>query len=140
VILLDTDIVSLLLRYPDAHPQLVRRIRETPLDDIYISAVTVAEIMEGGLALIRKLQPKDQESVGYELLVNSFHYLNRFAVLAYDSRAEQLFHNFSPHIRRQGRQDCQIAAIALTHEATVITRNERHFAQIPGVVFENWVD
>ena len=97
--------------------------------------------MEGGLALIRKLQPKDQEAAGYKLLIDHFEALKSFAILPYDTEAETIFRLKLPkNIRRQGRQDCQIAAIALTHEATVITRNERHFAQIPSVVFENWVD
>ncbi|WP_309720186.1 type II toxin-antitoxin system VapC family toxin [Armatimonas sp.] len=140
MILLDTDTLSLFLRSSRQYPELFRRIREAPLDDLYISAITVGEIMEGGLALIRKLQPKDQEAAGYKLLIDHFEALKSFAILPYDTEAEAIFHGFPKNIRRQGRQDCQIAAIALTHEATVITRNERHFAQIPSVVFENWVD
>lgn len=96
--------------------------------------------MEGGLALIRKLQPKDQEAAGYKLLLDHFEALKSFAILPYDTEAETIFQGFPKSIRRQGRQDCQIATTALGCGATVITRNECHFAQVPGVVFENWVD
>lgn len=138
MILLDTDTISLFLRSSKQYPELHRRIRETPLDDLYISAITVGEVMEGGLALVRKLQPKDQEAAGYKLLLDNFHALNRFAVLPYDLEAETLFQEMPARIRRQGRCDCQIAAIALTHDATVITRNTRHFSEIPGLRFEDW--
>jgi tRNA(fMet)-specific endonuclease VapC len=138
VILLDTDTVSLLLRTPENYPDLVQRIRQTPGDDIYISAITVGEVMEGALALVRRLQPRDQESLGYKLLVEYFQALQTFAILPYDSEAELHFQEFPARIRRLGRGDCQIAAIALQNNATVITRNCRHFSEIPGLKFEDW--
>ena len=33
-----------------------------------------------------------------------------------------------------------IVAIALAHRATVVTRNVRHFREVPGLQVENWVD
>ncbi|WP_309689236.1 type II toxin-antitoxin system VapC family toxin [Armatimonas sp.] len=138
MILLDTDTTSLFLRSSKQYTELYRRIRETPLDDLYISAITVGEVMEGGLALVRRLQPKDQEAAGYKLLLDHFHALNRFAILPYDPEAEMLFQEMPARIRRQGRRDCQIAAIALTQDATLITRNIRHFSEVPGLRFEDW--
>lgn len=138
MVLLDTDTLSLLFRSPEQYPELVKHLRQTPADDIYISAITVGEITEGALALVRKLQPKDQEEDGYLLLVDSLRYLNRFAILPYSAEAAALFRGFPAKARRLGRRDCQIAAIALLHEATIITRNKRHFSEIPGIHFEDW--
>jgi tRNA(fMet)-specific endonuclease VapC len=39
-----------------------------------------------------------------------------------------------------GRADLLIASIAMAHRATLVTRNVRHFAQIPGLVVVNWID
>jgi tRNA(fMet)-specific endonuclease VapC len=33
-----------------------------------------------------------------------------------------------------------IASIALGQRATLVTRNLRHFRQIPGLTLENWAD
>lgn len=43
-------------------------------------------------------------------------------------------------LRRIGRADLLIASITLAYRATLITRNVRHFQQIPGLNVTNWVD
>ena len=39
-----------------------------------------------------------------------------------------------------GKMDLRIAAIALEVGATIITRNLRDFARVPGLACENWAD
>jgi tRNA(fMet)-specific endonuclease VapC len=43
-------------------------------------------------------------------------------------------------IRKIGRADLLIVCIALARRATLVTRNVRDFAVIPGLQIENWVD
>jgi tRNA(fMet)-specific endonuclease VapC len=43
-------------------------------------------------------------------------------------------------LRQIGRADLLIASIALAHRATLVTRNVRHFRQVPGLTVINWVD
>ena len=54
-------------------------------------------------------------------------------VLPYDVEAQLRF----AHLRRQpvriGTQDLRIAAIALSKHATLVTRNRRDFAKVPGL-------
>lgn len=138
MILLDTDTVSELFRSHGKHLELERRIRETPPDDICISSITVGEIMEGALAVIRKQQARNEETTGYDRLIRAFRYLNRFVILPYDEEARTIFLTFSPAIRRIGREDCQIAAIAIRHQALLVTRNLNDFQKIPGVTCEDW--
>jgi tRNA(fMet)-specific endonuclease VapC len=45
-----------------------------------------------------------------------------------------------PTLRKVGRADLVIASIALSHRATLVTRNLRHFRQISGLKVTNWVD
>lgn len=47
-------------------------------------------------------------------------------------------------LRQQGRPidvpDLLLAATALAHDLTMVTRNVRHFDRVPGLLVENWFD
>jgi tRNA(fMet)-specific endonuclease VapC len=43
-------------------------------------------------------------------------------------------------LKKIGRGDLLIACIALAHRATLITRNQRDFRQVPGLQLDNWAD
>jgi tRNA(fMet)-specific endonuclease VapC len=43
-------------------------------------------------------------------------------------------------LRKIGRADLLIASIAMVHQAALVTRNVRHFRQVPGLKVINWVD
>ncbi|MFM6253258.1 MAG: type II toxin-antitoxin system VapC family toxin, partial [Dolichospermum sp.] len=43
-------------------------------------------------------------------------------------------------LRKIGQADLLIASITLVNRATLVTRNLRHFQQIPGIKVVNWVD
>ena len=40
---------------------------------------------------------------------------------------------------RLAEPDLRIAAIALTHDFTVVTGNVRHFGRVSGLRVENWI-
>ena len=39
---------------------------------------------------------------------------------------------------RVAKMDTRIAAIALSHELILLTRNYQHFNKIPGLLIEDW--
>lgn len=41
-------------------------------------------------------------------------------------------------VKRAGTQDLKIAAIVLSVNGILVTRNQRDFARIPGLVIEDW--
>jgi predicted nucleic acid-binding protein len=52
--------------------------------------------------------------------------------------------DISDRLRRSGRPidlpDLLLAATALAHDLTMVTRNVRHFERVPGLMVENWFD
>jgi len=69
--------------------------------------------------------------------------LRQFPILDFDLNAAIEFGRLWAALRRRRRPipvvDAQIAAIAIAHNLVVLTSDVRHFAEVPGVLFENWL-
>ena len=136
--LLDTDTVSLLLGHASAYPQLVTRTRAVPDDELFVSIITVEEVLRGALDLVRKSHRTPKEPDAYAFFLRQLQHLRTFQVLPFDAAAHARFLALPPEVRRRGPQDCRIACIAVSRGFTVVTRNTRDFARIAGVKCEDW--
>ena len=62
--------------------------------------------------------------------------------LAFDDRAAEVYGEIAAHLERHGNPiqvpDAMIAAIALCHDLTVVTRNVKHFRRVKGVRVVAW--
>lgn len=139
--LLDTDTFTEYLNeetFPDSEAPITRRIAALAPGQVMICAVTLAEVMRGMLNLLQRMEKADKDASGYATLLRADYALHRFSILPYTDAAHVHFQSFAPVVHRLGRADCQIAAIALANNYTVVTGNTRHFAQIPRMVVEDW--
>ena len=59
-------------------------------------------------------------------------------VLPYDAAAVAEFERLRRNKIRVGTQDLRIASIALSKNATVVTRNIRDFGRVPGLKIMDW--
>ena len=120
--LLDTMVVSA-LRRPDRHAAVVRWLEAQPAEALYISVIIVAEIMYGAVRQSRR-QPAFAEQLEQwlEAVVTSFH----DRVLPLDEEAAKRWGLLHAELGYTN-SDLQIAATALRHNLTVVTRNVRDF-------------
>jgi tRNA(fMet)-specific endonuclease VapC len=58
-------------------------------------------------------------------------------ILQFDADAQSKFEEIRHRARRMAAFDLRIASIALTRDATVLTRNVRDFRQVPGLEIED---
>ena len=119
--LLDTDcsIYAMLGTYP----RLGERLSDCAADEVAISAISLAEIVMGE----GKGRPPDMA------VIDAF--LSVVPSLAFDETAARAYATL-PFRRRSF--DRLIAAHALSIGAVVVTNNEADFADVPGLVVENW--
>jgi tRNA(fMet)-specific endonuclease VapC len=119
--LLDSNIIVYLTMNSNA--QVVRRAAECDEGDLVTSAVAYAEVAYGS---VNALPPAVEQLQAFveEVPVLNFDYK---AALAY---ATLPF--------KRGSFDRLIAAHALSHDLTLVTHNEKHFADVPGLKVENW--
>ena len=120
--LLDTVVISA-LRRPERHAPVAHWLQAQAPQTLYISVVTVGEIMYGA-ARQRRAQPAFAQLLErwLETVMTSFHDrvlpLNEAAAKRWGLLHAELGYTNS---------DLQIAAIALNHDLTVVTRNVRDF-------------
>jgi tRNA(fMet)-specific endonuclease VapC len=103
-----------------------------------VSVVTVEEQLRGWLAAIRAASTSETRATAYQRLRMAVEYFASFTVVDYTLQMDGLVSALRKQEIRIGTQDMRIAAAALVQGATLITRNTRDFAQIPGLAIEDW--
>ena len=120
--LLDTDVLSA-LRRRERNPEIARWVGTQRTTDLYLSVVTVGEI-EGGIARQQRRDPDFARELATWLDRLLGWYGER--VLPVDIPTARRWGRLSADLGHAGA-DLVIAATALEHGLTVVTRNVRHF-------------
>ena len=122
--LVDTNVISEARKGKKANPGVQRFFQAIEAEDLYLSVQTIGEIRRG-LENIRHrgdLPQAKKLEVWLDLVVTS--YADR--ILSFDEECAQVWGRLmSP--RHEHPIDKQIAAIALIHDLTVVTRNVDDF-------------
>ena len=108
--------------------------------DLAVTVVTVEEQMRGWLAEIRRHHDLHRQIAPYAKLQRQVEAFADWIILPWDADSADLFVKLRRQGLRIGSLDLKIACIALAHDATVLTRNAKDFAQVPSLRIENWLD
>jgi tRNA(fMet)-specific endonuclease VapC len=133
--ILDTDHVSLFQR---GHPQIVDRLTEIAPTDISITVITLEEQIRGRFHMIRRASSSSELILAYRNLQITFNSLKSFSTLDFSPAASSIYSFLLKQKIKIGTQDLRIAAIALSINGILITRNQRDFAKVPNLVLEDW--
>ena len=138
MIILDTNVLSELIR-PKPAEVVFDWVAHRPAIDIYTTAITQAEILYGVCLLPEGKRRQRLERAVEEMF--SVDFTER--VLPFDSAAAAVYAEVASERRMLGQPisqfDAQIAAIAKSRKAVLVTRNESDFAQCGIAVINPWV-
>lgn len=134
--ILDTDCVSLIFYN---HPQVTTNAAK---HKFAVTIVTVQELFNGWVVRINDPSLVNNLPALYSKLWTTVKYLQTIEVLDFTPEADTCLKKLlkdNPSLRKNRLQkDMRIAAIALSIGATVVTRNQRDFSQVPGLSIEDW--
>ena len=137
--LLDTDTLTHL---HSGNTNVINRLENLQDEEVAIMIVTKIEILRGRIDYLLKAFSGSDLLKAQELFSRSETLLNQLPVILIDPNAANQFDRLKDisKFRKIGRSDLLIASIALANQAWLVTRNLRHFRQIPHLFLENWVD
>jgi len=134
---LDTNVVSA-TRVPARNVEVADWLRNVNAVDVYITAITIAEIEQG-----IRLKERDDPTQGKVLrewfeqrVIPAFVTTNR--VLDFNTRAARIYGKY-PIPEAAPKDDALIAAIAAASGMIVVTRNIKHFEPLGVPVINPWV-
>ena len=137
MVVLDTNVVSEIMR-DEPHPVVFAWLDERPTRELFVTAVTEAEVRTG----IAFLPGGRRRSRIAEAADRAFGGLFADRVLPFDSQAARVYAGIAAAGRAAGRPvsqaDGQIAAIVRSRGMALATRNIRDFADVGIDLIDPW--
>jgi tRNA(fMet)-specific endonuclease VapC len=140
MMVLDTDHISVLQHAdsPEAG-KLIARLEASPPKEIFTTAITLEEQSRSWLSLINRYSDVRQQVAYYDRLTVMFDFFASWQVLPFDSQAAEEFLRLRAMRVRIATTDLKIAAISITRNAVLLSRNLRDFQRVPGLGVDNWL-
>ncbi|UUO16388.1 type II toxin-antitoxin system VapC family toxin [Dolichospermum heterosporum] len=132
--ILDTDHLSLLQR---GNTLIRQRLNMFNPQDIAITIVTVSEQIRGRMNIISRADSSSELVLAYARLEDTLEDINSLNVLQFSEAAGNIYSELKTKIR-VGTQDLRIAAITLSVNGILVTRNWKDFEKVPNLRLEDW--
>ena len=130
-LLLDTNVCIDVLR---GRPEVVARLREHPPGCLYVSAITVFELIQGAERAPEQFRESERRKVEA--------FLSPILQVVFDGRCGVLAGEINAALLNAGTpvgvMDVFIAATALRMDVPIVTSNTRDFSKIKGLEVIDW--
>ena len=134
----DTDHLSLIQRNGQEGKRILAKLAEIEDPEVAVTVITYEEQIRGRLAFLAKAKTLDEQIFAYQGLQQLAINYQAIAIIPF-SRTSALEHQrLRKAYPRLGNMDLKIAAIALTNNATLVTRNKSDFGQIVELSIDDW--
>jgi tRNA(fMet)-specific endonuclease VapC len=139
VILLDTDVLSIIQQKRGVeYTRLVARLNAIADQPVCVSVISLEEQTRGWLAYVARARTPEQQVQAYGRLQALWEDFQTRPMLGFDQRAAEEFRNLRKRLPRQGAMDLKIAAIAVVHNALLVSKNLKDYEKVPGLRVEDW--
>ncbi len=129
--LLDTNICIYLIK--QNYPSVQRCFEQHPIENIFISSITVYELLYGA----EKSQQNDRNKL------NLKRFCEQFLIIDFNEQSANIAAQIRCQLEKTGQPigpyDLQIAGVAMANNMTLVTNNLKEFSRIPQLKLENWL-
>ncbi|MBD2500386.1 type II toxin-antitoxin system VapC family toxin [Anabaena azotica] len=136
--ILDTDHLSLIQRNNQEGKRILARLTAIKDVDVVVTIITYQEQLRGRLNVISRAKTVDDQILAYQGLQQLATDYRFIVIVPFNSTAAIEHQRLRKAYPRLGNMDLKIAAICLTNNATLLTRNTSDFGQIGELRIEDW--
>lgn len=117
---------------------LRERLADAGSEVVATTIVSYEEQMRGWTAYIARAKTVAQQVEAYSRLRRQLENYRRIPILDFDDAAAAEFQRLRRSRIRIGTMDLKIAAITLSRDALLLSRNLVDFQKVPGLKVEDW--
>ncbi len=134
----DTDHLSLLQRNGQEGKRILFKLSAIEATEVAVTVITYEEQIRGRLSVLSKARTLDDQILAYQGLQQLAADYQAIVIVPFSRIAALTHQRLRKAYPRLGNMDLKIAAIALTNNATLLTRNQSDFGQIADLQIEDW--
>ena len=128
--LLDTNICTGLLNNKD--PIFMTNLKKLSPDDVFLCSIVKAELIFGAKKSLHREKNEKKLKI----------FFHEFESFPFDDQAAEFYGEIRSYLEQSGNpignNDLLIAATAISHDLTLITRNVREFSKISSLKITEW--
>jgi tRNA(fMet)-specific endonuclease VapC len=136
--ILDTDHLSLIQRNGKEGKQILAKLATIEDIEVAVTVITYEEQIRGRLTVLSRAKTLDEQVFAYQGLQQLGIDYRSIVIIPFNRIAALEHQRLRKAYPRLGNMDLKIAAISLTKNATLLTRNISDFEKIVGLSIENW--
>jgi tRNA(fMet)-specific endonuclease VapC len=136
IYVLDTDVAGF---WQNEHPIVMGHARKLPPDTpVVTTVITFGEDLSGWLPGCRRAQTGEARVKAYSRMQKGLDFYKKISCLRFTPEAAVIFDQLQKQKIRIGTNDLAIAAITLSVNGVLITRNTVDFERVPDLTIEDW--
>jgi tRNA(fMet)-specific endonuclease VapC len=139
MLVLDTDHLTEYQKGTSAEAKRLKQRLDVATEPYATTIISMEEIMRGWMAALRRVHEPRRQINAYEKLQQLFRFCATWNLLEWNAAAADEFDALKQAKIRVGTMDLKIASICLANDATLLTRNIKHFSAVPDLQVEDWL-
>ncbi|OUL20763.1 PIN domain-containing protein [Nostoc sp. T09] len=136
--ILDTDHLSLIQRNKEEGKQVLARLAAVQGIEVAVTVITYEEQVRGRLNVLSRAKTLDEQVLAYQGLQQLATDYQAIVILPFSRIAALEYQRLRKAYPRLGNMDLKIAAISLSNNAILLTRNQSDFGKIVELRTEDW--
>jgi tRNA(fMet)-specific endonuclease VapC len=136
--ILDTDHLSLIQRNGLEGKRILTRLAAVEKTEVAVTVVTYEEQVRGRLSVLSRAKTLDEQVLAYQGLQQLVKDYRTIVIVPFSLTAALEHQRLREAHPRLGNMDVKIAAISITNNAILLTRNASDFGQIGELQTGDW--